>query len=437
MHISISTPINTFKNEIGSRVSSLFYFASNEELVCRYTISLVLYENTLINTVNGEYQEIATSNKQDQAIAEAARALCTSADKPQEILLLMPSNEFLATHFDMAIKNSKLLKSALQLQVHSIIPAYEDALLLGVNASQSKGVALWFPAPRADSLFQAFKQQGLFLTAITPRSLTRADQDEDDNSLRILDDDKETLTQLLLQGNILKSFLSTSRKDLQQTAFAQQWQDETSQIIATTTRTISSVESWTGLKKEISSVNDYCFFPSASAKAAKTLSSIKKLKFLSKLAIAALILLCLPFFGTWIKTTILEAKLVKLQEQSTEARRVQASIFDMEEEWGPVLEFPDQRVAEVLLSLNDIEGLESSLTSFSIDRGTIEIEGNTQDPAYMVELLANKGQFSEITQSRSISGGNTPSDGDRFGIRMQLKDADFESYVDKYPAMDK
>jgi len=122
----------------------------------------------------------------------------------------------------------------------------------------------------------------------------------------------------------------------------------------------------------------------------------------------------------------LQNELERVQEMTAEPRRLQASIFDMEEEWGAMDEYPDQDIANVMVSLNEV--IQSSLTSFSINEGVIDITGSTDDPAYLVELLAEKEEFYNVGQSTNTRGG-----GSQFGIRMNLSSVDFEAYEEKYP----
>jgi hypothetical protein len=146
------------------------------------------------------------------------------------------------------------------------------------------------------------------------------------------------------------------------------------------------------------------------------------------MAVAACLVLLLfaPFVSNWMTLRGLQSELERAEEQSAEVRNLQASIFDMEEEWGALDEYPDQEVGSVLVLLNDV--IQSSLTSFSINKGVVDISGSTADPAYLVELLAEKEQFYNVGQSTLTRGSGTS-----FGIRLNLSSVDFEAYEEKYP----
>jgi hypothetical protein len=104
----------------------------------------------------------------------------------------------------------------------------------------------------------------------------------------------------------------------------------------------------------------------------------------------------------------------------------------MEDEWGVIAEFPRQDVASILLTLNTL--IDSSLSTFSINKGVVDITGFAQDPALLIEQLAELEDFYNVGQSRSSSGGNSAARGDRFGIRFNINGVDFPAYETKYPA---
>ena len=124
----------------------------------------------------------------------------------------------------------------------------------------------------------------------------------------------------------------------------------------------------------------------------------------------------------------MQAELERVEELTIEPRRMRASIFDMEEEWGALEEYPNQQVGNVLISLNEV--LQGALSSFSINKGVVDISGSTDDPAYLVELLAQREEFYNVAQSTNTRGG-----GAQFGIRLNLSSTDFETYDEKYPVV--
>ena len=152
-------------------------------------------------------------------------------------------------------------------------------------------------------------------------------------------------------------------------------------------------------------------------------------------SIVAMFLLFLPFLINWVQIALLEAQVEDLREASAVARQSQAAVYEMEEQWGVIAEFPRQDVGQTLLSLNEL--IDASLSTFAIDKGMVDITGFAQDPAVLIEQLAEREEFFDVGQSRSSSSGDESSArGDRFGIRFSLSDIDFKAYEAKHPVIE-
>ena len=417
--------------ELGLKAQSLLPSGRNRETLKRVDASLLLFDHTLINTENGKTEEVtnAADEAQELALARAARRLLPAGQDNRHILLMLPTTEFATTSYQMQIMGEKMIRSALELQSHTLIPAYDEKLLLAVNASKPEGVALWFSEKQINRLFRAFEEQGMFLSAIMPRSLALLENTEDeDRSILINDEEGSNVSLLQITGNTIRRLLTVNKADLEQDVFAKQWDIETSQLKANAVQNVSSLDDWSAIRQRVSPVVDYCFLPAGAIEEEKKISFARKSK--AALAIAAGIVLMLfaPFIANWMTLRDLQAELARVEEMSIEPRSLQASIFDMDEEWGALEEYPDQKVAQVLISLNDV--VQSSLTSFSMNKGVIDISGSTDDPAYLVELLAQREEFFNVAQSTNTRGG-----GAQFGIRMNLSSTDFEAYEEKYPVI--
>lgn len=437
MRISIPSFDNFSIAEIRSNLISLYRSGLKGEILNRIDVSLVVFEKYLINTQNGEYRELQQQQQSlltPDSIARAARSLLPDNEETPSILLLLPTSEFVATSYAMVVTGEKMVRSALELQAHSLIPGYENELLMGVNGRRSRGVALWWPVMKANNYFAAFKKKGLFLSAIMPRSLAAAEKEDAGQDVIIKDEDCEHCVQLHWSDGAVKSLLSVNRRDLEQPEFGQQWRDATATMSAVSEQSVTRLEDWTALRKQITGQFSYCFFPKGSELASKRLESGKKKKIIAGISAAAMLLLSMPFISTWMQVRELEAELETYQELSQEARRLQSSIYDMEDEWGALYEYPYQQISSILLSLNDLDVIQSSLTSFQVNKGVVDIQGYTQDPAYLVELLAEKEEFFDVEQSRSTSSTSSAR-GDRFGIRMNLSGVDFERYESNYPLL--
>ena len=416
-------------SDIGLKIRSLLPVRRHYDIFNRIDISLLLFDNTLVNTANGESEEISLTEDGSfpEAMARAARRLARG-DK-HNILLLLPTADFVATAYHMNLASEKMIRSALELQAQSLIPAYEENLLLAVNAAQQEGVALWFNEQEANRLFRAFAHEDLFLGAIMPRSLAvlGAADDDDLKTMLINDEEGSNISFLQVRTNAVRRLLTVNRRDLEQEVFARQWEIETSQLKGDAVRNMTSMDDWKALKRKVQPLPEYSFLPAGAIAEQKRISFARNSKVAMAATAVVVLLLFAPFISRWLELSGVLDDLETAQVMSAEPRALQASIFDMEEEWGALYEYPDQEVAQVLVSLNSV--IQSSLTSISINKGVVDITGSTNDPAYLVELLSEREEFNNVSQSTSTRGA-----GSQFGIRLNLTNVDFEDYEEKYPA---
>jgi len=416
-------------SDIGLKIQSLLPARRHSDIFNRIDISLLLFDNTLVNTANGEAEEIALieDGSFPEAMARAARRLARG-DK-RNILLLLPTADFVATAYHFNLAGEKMIRSALELQAQSLLPAYEENLLLAVNAAQQEGVALWFNEQEANRLFRAFAHEDLFLGAIMPRSLAVLDASDDDDLKTMLINDEEgsNISFLQVRSNAVRRLLTVNKRDLEQEVFARQWEIETSQLKGDAVRNMTSMDDWKALKRKVQPLPEYSFLPAGAIAEQKRISFARNSKVAMAATAVVVLLLFAPFIARWLELRGVLDDLETAQDMSAEPRALQASIFDMEEEWGALYEYPDQQVAQVLVSLNSV--IQSSLTSISINKGVVDITGSTNDPAYLVELLSEREEFNNVSQSTSTRGA-----GSQFGIRLNLTNVDFEDYEEKYPA---
>jgi type II secretory pathway component PulL len=420
--------------ELGMKVISLLPEGGrHSDILKSINTSILLFDNVLINTANGATEEVVASEEESffDAAARAAKRLHSSSgansDESANILLLLPTNDFIATSYSMNVVGEKLIRSALELQSHTLIPAYDEDLLLAVNAGNQEGVALWYNEREASRMFRAFEKEDLFLAAIMPRSLALMEAESEENrTILINDEEGQTISFIQGHGNAIKRLLTVNSLDLEQETFDKQWKLETGQLKGETVKNMTKLEDWLELHCIVNPVPEYCFLPAGAIKEEKRINLARKSKVAAGVAACLVLLLLSPFVSNWMTLRGLQKEFERVQEQTIEPRSLQASIFDMEQEWGTLYEYPDQQIAEVLVSLNDV--MQGALTAFDINEGVVDITGSAEDPAYLVELLAEKEEFYNVGQSTSTRGG-----GAQFGIRLNLSNVDFENYKEKYP----
>ncbi|HTQ98582.1 MAG TPA: hypothetical protein VMH83_01270 [Candidatus Acidoferrum sp.] len=421
--------------ELGTSTRMLLADSAHQDLLGTLTHSLVLQDGVLINTANGEYRELAQEEglSREQAIARAAGQMIASPAGPASILLLLPPAEFLSSRYQLALKGEGQIRSAIGLQSHTLVPAYEGELLLGLNAQSPEGAALWYPARAADALFVAFQAERLFLAALMPRTLALPTDEQYAQELILQDDDNSHAAQLELRGGVLHSHLVIARQDLEQAAFAEQWQAETAKAAPAQRLLCKGREFWDARRSLVMAREAYCFFPRGAEQQGRRLLLQKKKRQASIAAGVLVGLLCLPFIANWVQVAWLQSQVDKLRDASADARRSQSAVYAMDDEWGTVAGYPHQNVPQVLLTLNQF--INGSLTTFTLNKGVVDLSGYAQDPALLVEQLSEREEFHEVSQSRSSSGSDGGNRGDRFGIRLNLSGVDFKAYEAKYPVV--
>jgi hypothetical protein len=191
---------------------------------------------------------------------------------------------------------------------------------------------------------------------------------------------------------------------------------------------MTALADWQAIGKTVVPVPEYCFLPAGALAEERRLGFARKSKIAMGIAAGLVLLLFAPFVVNGLTLRGLQQELAATEELSAEPRSLQASIFDMEQGWGALYEYPDQHVGDVLVSLNEV--IQSSLTSFAINKGVVDITGTANDPAYLVELLSQQEAFYNVGQSSRTRGG-----GAQFGIRLNLSSVDFERYEEKYPSV--
>lgn len=419
--------------ELGTAARSLVDASAHREVLQRIDTSLVFVDGLLINTLSGEYREVgAVARPAPALLAQAARDLLPARDVPPSLLLLLPPADFAATRFELALSSDKLLRSALKLQAHTLVPAYDEELMLGLHSGgASEGVALWYPSRQANELFAAFAEQGLFLAAVMPRTLALLQLREGSNGDEVLlDEDARHSTLVECHEGSVRNLLSIRQVDLEQEAFAAQWQAELAKSGSITLRA-HGAETWRELRRAVRAQAPYSFFPAGAEQTGRELISHKQRRVLNIAAAVVVAALFLPFLNNWVQIQLLESRVEELREASAGARAAQAAVYQMEDEWGAVAEYPHQNVGRVLLTLNEL--IDSSLTSFEINKGVVDISGFAQDPALLIEQLAEREDFYNVSQSSNSSGDQGASRGQRFGIRFNVSGIDFPAYEAKYP----
>jgi hypothetical protein len=414
----------SFKNQLPSGLRFAFYGGSKRELLKQIDVTLLVFNDTVINLESGQQTSLQQADVLDaESLARACGQLVTNDDQDSSILLLLPAAEFVATTVTMPGLNKETLASALQLQADTLLPSFDEKLALAVCPAEAEidqsTIALWISENRLESLFQAFADNQMFLASVAPRQLSLADTA---GNLNLVEADEHTATAVVMENGVLSSWLQTSKLDLGQEIFLKQWQQsigpaenrlDLSKENATDTYQQSTTTSTAG--------RDYYFFPSGALAAKKQVEKGKRL-ILGIAAVSIVLFICaLPFLAQTFEMRRLERSLDSQRALSVNAREDRAVVQNFEAEWGLINDFPEQDVSEAMFTLQNVLSPEQ-LTSMEVSEGIIQIEGESTDPQAILQRLEQHPLFTEVVFSRATNNS-------RYYIDLRLSTVNFEGYM--------
>lgn len=364
-------------------------------------------------------------------IATAAKRLLPSRAKRQNIALILPSSEFVATSLNLPAIAAQNLESVVSLQKESLLPGVTEPLLLAVQAplEGERTTALWLPVKRAEELWQAFKQVGFFVRCIIPRPLIALPHKKS-TPYFVYDEDNTNITGVEWSSGVIKNWLHVAKIDRENPNFEEQFEEALSTFSEIPQNWKTNLNDWKKVKLPARAY-DYAFTPpSASAFLAKKANTKNTTR------ISLLILLVLASLGGGATYAIdyqkkLEQELSKLKNRTLDIRRLQAEVGEINQTIGAIINFPDQPLIIILNSLNQMIPQDSWLVGFRIEGGKIKFEGYSPNPTALIEILNQIPQIHQIEQNR----GTTTEIGRkelRFGISFKLKDYDLASYWLEY-----
>ncbi|MDM8546828.1 PilN domain-containing protein [Candidatus Venteria ishoeyi] len=398
---------------------------------------LVLYQDSLIELGTEQHYQLEQPDSAE-CIAQAARRLLPAADKKRKIALYLPTREFVATHAHLPGVGAEQLPDALQLQLPMLLPGVQQPLLLSLPAMvQEDGeyLALWLAAQRAESLYQAFAKHKLNLLYLLPRPLAAIPHDsaQKQDTQWIHDEDAQLITRLLWQNDGLNKWLPIWRQDYVQAPLREQFEHEFEPLPETTHwNMLQHQEDWIKRTPPDASVYAYAIIPPA-AKQQQQQNRQRRQRW-AVLTMLALLLTGALAGGGWLaweqhKT---KAYLAQLQQQTRETRRLRNAVFTIEEDLGPILNFPEQNVIILLQKLNGLIPTDSWLNRFKIEGGVIELEGYSPHPTDLLEAFTNDPLFEDVAFNRPTSTRSNTGNAEQFGIEIHLKDIDVKAYLEQY-----
>lgn len=143
-------------------------------------------------------------------------------------------------------------------------------------------------------------------------------------------------------------------------------------------------------------------------------------------AVVALMLFAagIPFIRQSLEFRSLAAELESQLNFSFEARQDQAVVVNFDNEWGPLNDFPDQRIREAMYTLQSVLSPDT-LSSLEVNEGLIKIQGTSAEPQALLQRLEQDPMFTEVVFSRATNNS-------RYYIDLRLSTVNFEGYMVRY-----
>jgi len=426
------------RHSLPPRLRQVLVADARQELLHSLNSALLLFDGQLIRLGGGA--DAVSDGVRDKAqqtghgvtvaslnavdLASAARQLLPDAGSDTHLSLLLPPAEFVATTQAMPGVSGDNLASALALQAESLLPACEEPLALAVNpASADMGdeqCALWMRQSRLDSLFAAFKEQGLFLSALCPRPLAIATGEAE---TRILDECAAGITAVALQHGVVTQWLQIDAVDLEQDAFAEQWQQELKSHPTTQRVELATAADYQDAAKP--GINEpYHFFPAGALQARRKAQQGQRVLAAAAAAVVVVLLSAIPFAVQSLNLRSAQSELAATRELAADARADQQAVVAFENQWGAIDDFPDQDIRQAMFTLQDALAPDQ-LTALEINEGLISIEGTSNEPQAILQRLEQDPLFTEVVFARATN--NT-----RYYIDLRLSPVNFEGYMRRY-----
>ncbi len=407
------------------------YLGNNaqRELLGLVNTTLLVFEGDLLHLQSGTRLALSAEAVNTRgvtnadAIAAAASELL-SDPRQANVLLLLPPVEFVATTRHLPGVTRDTLTAALALQQDALLPALDMPLAMSINPESANlgedHIALWIAQERMQQLFAAFAAQDIFLAAVQPRPMGAALTADE---TRLQDTDSVNQTSVVVTRHVLQQWLHAPNRDLENPAFAEQWQQEVKSRPAARRITLDNVDSF---REHITTDANaaYHFFPQAALHTMQQVAQGRRLKAAGIVAAALVVLAILPFAWQSFEFRRAAAQLADNREMSAEARADQAVVASFENEWGPVIDYPQQNVREALFALQEVLAPEQ-LTSLELAEGLISIEGTSADPQAILQRLEQDPLFTEVVFARATNNS-------RYFIDLRLNPVNFEGYQMRY-----
>lgn len=398
-------------------------------------ICLVVHDEVLIHAGTSRHCGLAQADDHQhgldpERLAASAWELLSDSERKSDLLLALPSHEFVATPLELPGVDAKNLANAARLQLPMILPGMTD-LLCAAHAGQgdhSDHVPLWLPTARAEALFQAFAAKSLRLVGIVPRSLAAIR--EADGEETIVDQDSATVTAVAWrQGRVAKWFY-LPRAEYEEADFRAQFDADLAALPPVQTR--RTLEDWHA-PVSLPVMAAYRLVPPGMVQARQQRRNRRMRWLWQGIAGAVVLVFAGLLIGLYRYHERLDRDLNSLRDETLDVSQLRWEIEEIESRIAPIQEFPNQQVVDVLLQLNRVIPEDAGyIQSFRAEDGNVEIEGISKDPARILELLSTQADFLDVDYSCDIQSQRGNARGDKFCITFSLAGIDVKAYRETY-----
>jgi hypothetical protein len=393
--------------------------------------NIVLDNDVLIDLSNKQSQKIELNQTSISSLfisssdlAKALRKLLDNGKNGQKarkfVRLLLSANEFTSTELHLPGVAAKDLKSAAELQGHSIFPGIQSAVSCFISPEPlcdkpDTYLVIWITQSRLDSLFDALKIEGSFLWEVIPTAAVIASTLP---NKRFIDRGTSATTFVSSSDNYLIYWSQVHPSDLTNRDFLQHLEtgvNETCSEEFIKPSEISDLD--ISQTKVVFPPSEALFLDDARRRA-------EKIKRLSIAVIFAIFLCSVPFLIQSVQFRSLADELASVRSLSGLARLNRDFVVGQEKEWAAINEYPEQNIPDIMFSLQPLL-YPDKLKSLEIMEGTIQIEGESSNPQAILQRLEQHPLFTEAKFSRATNNN-------RYFIEFRLSTVNYDGYMVRY-----